>query len=96
MVLKPIPTSKEIIKKPTDDIDNDVAKERAFVTEAVIVRNMKARKTETHPILVNLVIDQIKMFKCEPKLVKQRIEKLIEREYLKRDENDKGKLIYLP
>ena len=29
-------------------------------------------------------------------MVKQRIEKLIEREYLKRNENDKKELIYLP
>lgn len=36
------------------------------------------------------------MFKADPKLIKKRIEALMEREYLERDENDKNVIIYKP
>ena len=39
---------------------------------------------------------QIIMFKPQPPFIKQRIESLIDREYLKRDENDRQIYIYLP
>jgi len=98
MNLKPIPGAKANAgdQKKKDDADLETQKERAFVVEAFIVKNMKARKTENYPVLLNLVVGQIKMFKCEPTIVKQRIEKLIDREYLERDLNDKKILKYLP
>lgn len=57
---------------------------------------MKARKTEKHNQLLEDVIKQITMFMPQPAWIKQRIESLIEREYLKRDEADRSKYIYLP
>ena len=57
---------------------------------------MKARKTESYNAIMEEVIKQIHMFRAQPALIKARIESLIEREYLKRDENDRAKLIYLP
>jgi hypothetical protein len=42
------------------------------------------------------VIRQITIFMAQPQMIKQRIESLIEREYLKRDESDRSKYIYLP
>jgi len=42
------------------------------------------------------VIKQITIFMAQPPIIKQRIESLIEREYLKRDDNDRAKYIYLP
>lgn len=46
--------------------------------------------------LMQEVLKQIQIFVPDPKMIKQRIESLIEREYLERDKNDKGKYIYLP
>jgi hypothetical protein len=57
---------------------------------------MKARKTEKHNQLMEDVIKQISIFMPQPQMIKQRIESLIEREYLKRDEADRAKYIYLP
>jgi len=57
---------------------------------------MKARKTEKHTQLLEDVMRQITIFMPQPQMIKQRIESLIEREYLKRDEADRGKYIYLP
>jgi competence protein ComGC len=57
---------------------------------------MKAKKTATHNELIQLVVSQISMFTAEPKMIKKRIEDLIERGYMKRDPNQRDKYIYLP
>ena len=36
------------------------------------------------------------MFKADPKMIKQQIDYLIDNEYMKRDDNDRATLIYLP
>lgn len=36
------------------------------------------------------------MFKADPHMIKEQIEVLIQGDYMKRDENDRTKLIYLP
>jgi Cullin protein neddylation domain len=66
------------------------------VIDSVIVRVMKARKTEKHNQVIEDVIKQISIFMPQPQMIKQRIESLIEREYLSRDPNDKSKYIYMP
>jgi len=78
------------------DVDSEVVKERSQVIEAVTVRIMKARKTESFGELINAVIRQISMFQADPAMIKNRFESLIEREYLERAPNDRGKLIYKP
>lgn len=57
---------------------------------------MKAQKTYRFTNLVNDVIRNITMFRADPKMVKEQIEVLIRDEYMKRDDNDKALLIYLP
>jgi len=48
---------------------------------------MKGRRILTHNELVVDTIKLITLFKPDIQLIKRRIESLIEREYLKRDEN---------
>jgi peroxiredoxin family protein len=48
-------------KKDTKD-DNEIKMERQNIIDAVIVRIMKARKTETHNQLMNDCIHQITLF----------------------------------
>ncbi|KAF2687674.1 Cullin-domain-containing protein [Lentithecium fluviatile CBS 122367] len=60
---------------------------RSHVVEAAIVRIMKQRKELGHQHLVSETISQLNgKFKPEVSLIKKRIEKLIEREYLERVE----------
>lgn len=72
-----------------------VEEDRGFVIEAAIVRIMKARKTLQHNQLVAEVMAQLSLFSPNSRVVKKRIEGLIEREYLERSEDDNSKYNYL-
>jgi cullin 3 len=63
-----------------------VTEDRKCQIEAAVVRVMKARKTLNHNNLVSEVIQQLSSrFSPSPLMVKQRIENLIDRDYLDRD-----------
>merc|ERR1712187_1008408 len=72
-----------------------VEEDRSIAIEAAIVRIMKMRKQLSHQQLVSEVLTQLAFFKPNPKLIKQRIEHLIEREYLERDPNQASMYRYL-
>lgn len=57
---------------------------------------MKDRKFLQHTELVNEVINQLqKRFQPRPSMVKKSIERLIEKEYLERDDSDRRQLRYM-
>jgi len=85
----PPPTSEETHNKER------VEEDRSIAIEAAIVRIMKMRKQLSHQQLVSEVLTQLAFFKPSPKLIKQRIEHLIEREYLERDPNQASMYRYL-
>ncbi|CAI5451019.1 unnamed protein product [Caenorhabditis angaria] len=73
------------IKETRGKVDDD----RKLEVEAAIVRIMKARKKLDHNNLVTEVTQQLRhRFLPNPVIIKQRIETLIERDYLARDEHD--------
>ena len=72
-----------------DVVPASVEEDRRFLTEAAIVRVMKARKKMSHNDLVAEVSRQLShRFSATPPLIKKRVEALIEREYLARDKDD--------
>jgi cullin 3 len=89
--------AKEVVnEEPSDAVPSSVEEERRLILDAAIVRIMKARKTLSHNPLLEEVTRQVSnRFNPQPAAVKSRIESLIEREYLKRDENDQRKYIYM-
>lgn len=81
-------------KEENQDTHKKVAADRQFETQAAIVRIMKSRKIMTHANLVAEVIDQTKSRGAvDTAEIKKNIEKLIEKEYLERNEG--GSYTYL-
>lgn len=77
-------------------MEKGVRQERQSVCDAYIVKVMKTHKQVLHTDLIQKVIAQISMFQAQPLMIKQRIESLIERAYMKRDEKNKAMYIYVP
>ncbi|ORX57414.1 cullin 4A [Hesseltinella vesiculosa] len=69
------------------DTQAKVMVNRQHQLEAAIVRIMKAKKLLTHSALINELFQQLK-FPLDATDVKKRIESLIDRDYLSRDEKD--------
>ncbi|CAJ1446781.1 unnamed protein product [Effrenium voratum] len=70
--------------------------ERKHVIDAAVVRIMKSRNRLEHNSLLDEVFRQCTLFKPQPTQIKNQIEHLIEREFLKRDEKNRSVYIYLP
>ena len=71
-----------------------VFQDRQYQIDAAIVRIMKARKTLTHSLLISELFQQLK-FPLKPPDLKKRIESLIDREYLERDQGSSSTYRYL-
>uniref|UniRef100_A0A5K3EIC7 CULLIN_2 domain-containing protein n=1 Tax=Mesocestoides corti TaxID=53468 RepID=A0A5K3EIC7_MESCO len=73
-----------------------VDENRRYVIEATIVRVMKTRKTLEHNQLLAEVIEHLKSrFRPTPMAIKQRIEALIDREFIARSDTDRKVYKYL-
>lgn len=76
--------------------DESINSQRQWIIDATIVRIMKTRKQIQHALLVSEVITQlIVRFQPNPALIKRCIESLIEREFICRDNGDRGLYNYL-
>ncbi|KAL7412007.1 Cullin family-domain-containing protein [Mrakia frigida] len=72
-----------------------VLHDRSHLLDAAIVRIMKSTKTSTWNDLTNLCVEAVRRtFPPEPKMIKQQIESLIEREYLARDDEDPMRVLH--
>lgn len=70
--------------------------ERKFVIECCLVRIMKSYKKLNHSELISKAISQLSsQFMPDVTIVKQKIEGLIERDYIRRDEEEKGVYHYV-
>ncbi len=77
-------------------IPDNVEEDRSFMVDAAIVRVMKARRTATHNDLIGEVTHQLNnRFIPNTVLIKKRIEHLIEREFIERDETENRTFHYI-
>ena len=82
-------TKSDVPAATTNEIPPQVREDRKYLTEAAIVRIMKARKELKHNILVAETVKQLApRFKPAPVDIKSRIESLLERDFIERDEDD--------
>ncbi|KAK9281175.1 hypothetical protein L1049_004070 [Liquidambar formosana] len=74
----------------------DVDKDRRYAIDASLVRIMKSRKVLGHQQLVMECVEMLsRMFKPDIKAIKKRIEDLITRDYLERDNENPNTFKYL-
>jgi len=80
----------------SDAIPLQLEEERRHLVEAAVVRIMKARKQLHHNELIAEVTKQLQVrFVPTPQFIKKRIEGLIEREYLERNEDNHRLYMYI-
>ncbi|KZT35448.1 Cullin-domain-containing protein [Sistotremastrum suecicum HHB10207 ss-3] len=79
-------------KQTTEHIEED----RKFYLDAAIVRIMKAKKSLPAEKLKTETIDAVKAhFRPSVTMIKQRIENLVEQEYIRRDDDDMNIYVYV-
>jgi cullin-4 len=76
-----------------ESIKKTIAMDRVHQIDAAIVRIMKTRKRLTHSQLMAEVFSQLK-FKIETSVLKKRIDVLIQRDYMGRDDQDTNTFFY--
>lgn len=75
-------------KRKSIDTDQSILSNRQFVVDSTIVRIMKSKRILAHPDLIIATSQSIQQFAPDVRFLKQRIESLIEKEYLERDPRD--------
>jgi cullin 1 len=91
----PTPTAK-ISEEEKEAAHETVIEDRRHAIEAAIVRVMKQYKTLDHQMLIMEVSKLCNpVFKPEPRAIKSRIEELINREYLAREDGSSSSYKYL-
>jgi len=78
-----------------NNLEKKTNEERIIKIELALVRVMKSRNVMNIQELIAEASTQLsKFFRPDPKLMKKRIENLMERGFMKRDENDQRKIHY--
>ena len=91
-----IPKIVKEAEATNEEDDRGVENGRQYTLDSVIMKIAKERRTIRHQELETEIIRQIKHFKPQPRMIKSRIESLIERELLARCEEDRCLYTYLP
>ena len=81
-------------KAENKETNEKVFRDRLHAVDAILVRIMKTRKTMSHSDLMSETMSQLK-FPAQGSDIKKRIESLIDREYLEREENNPQQYRYL-
>lgn len=75
-------------------IQEMVIHNRMFLIDALIVRLLKTRKRMKHQEVIQEAFKKLN-FPVDPQDMKSRIEALMEREFIERDENDPETILYV-
>lgn len=81
--------SLTLYQKEAQSLTNQINREREHQIDSCIIRIMKSRRKLDLSSIEAETMKLIALFDPEPKMIKRRIESLIEREYLGRDETER-------
>jgi len=81
-------------REEQEETTEKVFQDRQLAVDAAVVRIMKTRKTLSHNLLISELFKQLS-FPVKPADLKKRIESLIDREYLEREETNASNYRYL-
>jgi hypothetical protein len=91
-----IPQSHSSTSQGMPTKKDDIEDRRKDSVDACIVRVMKSARTLSHNDLINGVVQQLsRVFTPQPRFIKKRVEDLILREYIKRQDDDATMFDYL-
>lgn len=91
-----LPLAVQRVAAQAQQVQTVVEEDRKPAIDACVVRVMKSRKQMDHNLLVSHVIEVLQTrFRPDPKLIKLRIEDLINREYLERVPDKPGTYLYV-
>jgi cullin 3 len=83
-------------EKEANDDHELVMKQREFEVEAAMVRVMKARnRLDWNQLQVEVINILKNRFQPDAKMLKKRLESLIDRKFMERDENDPKIILYI-
>jgi cullin 1 len=83
-------------KAEADDTKKMVDEDRGYMVDACIVRIMKSRNVMKHVELIDETIKQLSQrFHPDIKIIKKKIDSLIEREYIKRADGKRDEYHYV-
>lgn len=85
--------AKETVQEQ-EKTHESVRRDRQYSIDAAVVRIMKSRKVLSHNLLLSEVLSQL-VFPATAPDIKKRIESLIEREYIERDDDSPNTYRYL-
>lgn len=83
-----IPTPKKAVARTKTGITASCEENRKFVYDATIVRIMKSRRKLNFNEIITETLSQVTLFRGDIKSIRARIEDLIQREFIRRDEQD--------
>ena len=95
----PLPQKKSATEQKQAELEEAqiIKRYQDNILQATLTRIMKSRigQETSHVWLVNEASKQIDLFKAQPQQIKENIEKLIEKNVIKRNENNKGCYEYI-
>jgi cullin 1 len=90
------PGSTKMLKQESDTIVEKTQQDRIIKIELALVRVMKSRNVCAQNELISEASRQLmQFFRPDPRLMKKRIETLMERGFMRRDENDQKMIHYV-
>lgn len=91
------PTGSAIeVKSQTEETDKEILKAREFEIDAAMVRVMKSRnRLDWNQLQIEVTNILASRFGADPKVLKKRLESLIDRKFMERDEKDPKVIIYI-